>query len=121
MRQVYAKEIKRIEASTPTYYTKDDPIEPGKILVVLNLAVTWSDMKTTQTGQFYIQDGGNKVYLGDDTPARAGGHAYWAGRSFAGEEDYVGVFTPDSESADVISFFVVGELWDLKDWEKRME
>jgi len=121
MRQVYTKEVRRTEASTPTLYTKDDRIEPGKILVIRNLAVSWSDMATTEPGCFYIDDGGTKVFLGDDVPAKAGGKASWSGKAFVGEGDFVGVYTPDSISADVISFFIVGELWDLKEWEKGME
>ena len=89
MRQVYSKEIIRTEASTPTFYTKDDQIEPGKVLVVRNLAVSWSGMKTTETGQFYIQDGDRKIFLGDDVPAKQDGHAYWGGKAFAGEGDIV--------------------------------
>jgi len=118
MRQPYLKHIRRTEAATPTYYTEDDRIDPGRVLVVRCLAVSWSAMATTESGQFYIQDGGEKIFLGDDMPSVTGGKAYWTGQAFVGEGDCVGVYTPDSASADVISFFVVGELWDLIDWMK---
>ena len=117
-KQVYLKKITRTEAATPTLYTKDEQIEPGKILVVRNLSVSWSDMATTEPGCFYIDDGGQKVFLGDDVPAKEGGKASWSGHAFVGEGDLVGVYTPDSTSGNVISFDIVGELWDLKEWEK---
>jgi len=119
MRQVYLKQIKRTEASTPTYYTKDDQVKPGKLLVIRNLSVTWSAMATTESGQFYIENGGQNIFLGDDVPSVTGGKACWSGQAFVGEGDKVAVYTPDSASADVIYFDIVGELWDLKDWEEH--
>ena len=121
MRQVYSRETKRTEDVIPTLYTKDEQIEPGKILVVRNLSASWLAMATTEPGCFYIDDGGQKIFLGDDVPAKVGGQASWSGMAFVGEGDFVGVYTPDSVNADVISFFIVGELWDLKDWEKMVE
>ena len=121
MRQVYLKEIVRTEAATPTYYTQDDQIKPGKLLVVRNLSVTWSGFGTNETGQFYIQDGGRKIFLGEDVPDRQSGHAFWEGIAFVGEGDSIGVYTPNSANGDVIYFDIGGELWDLKDWEKGTE
>jgi len=121
MKQVYLREVKRTEASTPTYYTKDDQVKPGKLLIVRSLALTWSDIKTSETGQFYIQDGGQKIFIGEDVPDRQGGHAFWQGEALVGEGDLIGAYTPDSANGDVIYFDIVGELWDLKDWEKGME
>ena len=118
MRQPYLKHIRRTESATPTYYTEDVRVDPGKLLVVRNLAVSWSGFETSETGQFYIQDGGEKIFLGDDVPAKQDGHAYWKGHAFVGEGDCVGVYTPDSVSGDIIYFFIVGELWDLEDWQR---
>ncbi len=117
-KQVYLKNITRTEVATPTLYTKDERVEPGKLLVILNLSVSWAAMATTEPGCFYIDDGGQKVFLGDDVPAKAGGQASWSGNALVGEGDLIGVYTPDSASADIISFDIVGELWDLKEWEE---
>ena len=121
MKRVYLKEILRTEASTPTNYTKDDQVKPGNLLVVKSLALTWSGMKTTETAQFYIQDGGQQIFIGEDVPDCQGGHAFWQGEAFVGEGDLIGAYTPDSVDGDVIIFDIVGELWDLKDWEKMVE
>jgi hypothetical protein len=119
MRQPYLKHLTRTESATPTYYTNDDRVEPGKILVIRSLCVNWSGMKTTETGQFFIETGQGRVFLGDDVPAKQDGHAYVGGQFFVGEGQRVGVYTPDSASADVIYFDIVGELWDLKDWMNK--
>jgi hypothetical protein len=121
MRQVYVKEVIRTEAATPTYYTKDDPVKPGKVLKVLSLALTWDGFKTSENAQFFIEDAGTKIYFGEDAPVKESGHAFWTGEVYVGEGDRVAAYTPDSASADEIHLFIIGELWDLKDWAKGME
>lgn len=116
MRQVYHNEVILTEPATPGHYLYDDPVDPGKVLIVRNLAVYWDGFKTSETGQFFIQDGGRKIFLGDDVPARLNGHAYWNGCVYLGESDKAGVYCPDSAAADVIHFFISGELWDLADF-----
>lgn len=116
MRQAYHNEVILTEPATPGHYVYDYRVDPGKILVVRNLAVTWSGFKTTETGQFFIQDGGRKIFLGDDVPDIQSGHAFWTGQVFVGEGDKAGVYCPDSAASDVIHFFISGELWDVADW-----
>lgn len=119
MRQVYLRQINRTEAATPTYYTYCEPVKVGHVLVINNLAVTWADMKTSENGEFFIQVGGQMVFIGDDTPSRAGGQAYMNGKSVLGEHTRIGVYTPDSEANDVITFCISGELWIKEAWNKK--
>lgn len=116
MRQVYHNEVVITEPTPPGHYVYDIPVSPGKVLLVRNLAVYWAGFKTSQTGQWFIQDGGRKIFLGDDTPARESGHAYWTGQVYVGEGDQIGVFCPDSELNDTIYFYISGELLDLADF-----
>lgn len=116
MRLVYHNEVILTEPATPGHYLYDKPVTPGKILLVRNLAVYWDGFKTSETGQFFIQDGGRKIFLGDDVPDRTSGHAYWTGHVYVGEGDKAGVYCPDSEAADTIYFSISGELLDLADF-----
>jgi len=116
MRQPYLKHITRVEAATPTYYTYDERVDPGKILVIRNLCASWSDMATTESAQFFIKTGQGNIFLRDDLPSVTGGKPRWSGQAFVGEGQQIGVYTPDSAASDVIYFDIVGELWDLKDW-----
>ena len=118
MRQVYHNEVILIEPATPGHYVYDDPVDPGKVLLIRNLAVTWSDIAITESGQFFIQDGGRKIFLRDDLPSVVGGLATWKGLIYCGEGDRPGVYVPDSAEDDVIHFFVSGELWDLADFRR---
>ena len=118
MRQVYLRVIKRVEAATPVCYTYCEPVKAGHVLVINNLAVSWSDMATDENGEFFIEVGGQRVFIGDDAPSRAGGHAYMNGRSVLGEHSRVGVYTPDSEEDNVVEFSISGELWDRKSWNR---
>jgi len=118
VRQVYLREIIRTEPATPTYYTYDAKVDPGKILVVRGMTVWWDGFKTTESGQFFVEDGGRNIFIGEDLPDRANGHAFWAGKVAIGEGDRPGLYTPDSAAADVIYFYLYGELWDLNDWKK---
>lgn len=116
MRQAYFNEVILTEPATPGHYVYDQVVKPGKILVIKNLAVYWDGFKTSETGQFFIQDGARRIFLGDDSPDRASGHAYWRGNIAIGEGDRPAVFCPDSEASDVIHFYICGELFDLIDW-----
>lgn len=116
MRQAYLNEVILTEPAICGHYVYDQVVRPGKVLLLRNLAVYWDGFKTSETGQFFIQDGGNKIFLGDDVPDRASGHAYWTGQVCAGEGDRPGVYCPDSEAGDIIHFFICGELFDLADW-----
>lgn len=118
MRQIYHNEIILTEPATPGHYLYDNPVDPGKILAIKNLSVYWDGFKTSETGQFFIQDGGRKIFLGDDVPDRTSGHAYWSGQASLGEGDQPAVYCPDSEADDQIHFFVSGELWDLNYWRQ---
>lgn len=119
MRQIYINHVTRIEATTPTLYTYDDRVAPGKVLILRNLCCTFTAMKTSESAQFFVDDGGQKPFLGDDVPARQGGHAYWTGCVPIGEGDRVGAYTPDSAAADLIQFSIFGELWDAKAWRDQ--
>ena len=119
MRQVYLRVINRAEAVTPICYTYCEPVKAGHVLVINNLACTWALMKTSENAEFFIEAGGQNVYIGDDSPSRAGGVAYMNGKSVAGEHNRVGVHTPDSQNGDVVQFSVSGELWKAEDWRKE--
>jgi len=116
VRQVYDNEVILTEPATPGHYVYDDPVYPGKVLLIRNLAVTWSDFGTGESGQFFIEDGGRKIFLRDDLPSVAGGLATWKGLIYCGEGDRPGVYCPDSDAADVIHFFISGELLDVADF-----
>lgn len=115
----YLKEVKRTEPATPTHYTYDSQIEPGKVLVVRNVSLTWLGFKTTESAHFFIEDMGTKIFLGDDVPSVQSGHACWAGEVALGEKDRLGVYTPDSAAADVLYFHICGELYEIEDWRKK--
>lgn len=116
MRQVYLNQVITTEPATPGHYFYDDPVRPGQVLVLKNLSVTWDGFKTTETGEFFIKDGVRKIFLGCDTPARQGCHAFWTGEVPLGEGDQPAVYCPDSSSSDVVHFFICGELYDIEDW-----
>lgn len=118
MRQVYLRVINRTEAATPTNYTYCEPVKAGHVLVINNLAATWADIKTSENAEFFIEVGGQKVFIGDDTPSRTSGQAYMNGMSVVGEHSRVGVYTPDSEADDVVQFSISGELWTREAWRK---
>ena len=118
MRQVYHNEVILTEPATAGHYVYDDLVDPGKVLLLRSLAVTWSDFGTGESGQFFIQDGGRKIFLRDDLPSVDGGLATWKGLIYCGEGDIPGVYCPDSAAGDVIHFFVSGELLDLADFRR---
>ena len=118
MRQVYLREIKRTEAAAPTYYTYDRPVDAGFVLVLTNLDVSWPDIATTEGGQFFIESGGQWVFLGGDVASIIGGGSCWHGKAAMGEHSRVGVYTPASAEDDVIRFSIVGELWTKEAWRK---
>lgn len=120
MRQVYLREIIRTEPATPTYYTYDRPVDPGNVLVLTNLSVFWDAMATTENGKFFIDAGGQRIFLGDDVPGRIGGGAYWQGKVAIGEHCRVGVYTADSANGDVLAFGIAGELWTRDAWNKKI-
>lgn len=116
MRQIYHNEVIATEPATPGHLILDNPVDAGKVLVIRDMAVTWSDFGTSESGQFYIQDGGRNIFLGDDLPSVAGGLAFWKGLVYCGEGDRPGVYCPDSVAGDVIHFYISGELWDVEDY-----
>ncbi len=118
MRQVYLRVINRVEAATPLCYTYCEPVKAGHVLVINNLAVSWAAMATDENGEFFIEVGGQRVFIGDDAPSRIGGHAYMNGQSVLGEHSRVGVYTVDSEEDDVVQFSISGELWTREAWRK---
>jgi len=118
MRQVYCKEIRRTEAATPTNYTYDSCVPAGKVLVIKSMAVTYPNFKTSEVGQFFVENGGVIIFVGEDSPDRTHGHAYVIGDFAAGEGDRVGVYNPESASGDKIIFTIQGELWDRDHWRK---
>lgn len=118
MRQVYLREIRKTEGSIDKYYTYDRLLDPGFVLVLTNLTISWPDMSTSESGEFFIDTGGQRVFLGDGVPARTGGWGCWHGQAVMGEHSRVGVYTPDSEANDVITFCVAGELWTREAWRK---
>lgn len=118
MKRVYLKQVIRTEPSTPTHYTYDDKVDPGRVLVIRGMTVHWHNFKTSEAGQFFIEDGGQNIFIGEDTPDRTHGHAYWSGTVAIGEGDRPAVYTPESEASDLISFSIYGELLDLDDWRK---
>lgn len=119
MRQVYLREINRTEAATPTYYTYDRPVKASFVLVLTNLSVSWSAMATTESGHFFIESGGQRIFLGDDTPGMIGGCGYWGGKVAVGEHCRIGVYTPDSAEDDMVKFCIAGELWTKEAWRKK--
>lgn len=116
MRQCYIKEVRYTEPATATHYVYDDPLDPGKILVIRDLCVTFSDLANTEEVHFFVEDHGVKHYLGEDVALDTGGHPFWSGEVAIGERDRVGVYIPDSAQNDEIHLYVFGELWDLEDW-----
>ena len=118
LRQVYIKEIIFTEPATAVHYVYDDPVDPGKILVIRDLCTTFSAIASGEEAHFFIKDHGVKHYLGEDVPLDTGGHPHWSGKIAIGESDRAGVYIPDSATGDVIHFFIFGELWDLEDWRK---
>lgn len=118
MRQIYIEEWVHTAVTDTDDYTYDNRVDPGKVLVIRNLSVTWADIATTEEGHFFVEDHGRKVFLGEDAALDAGGHPHWSGQVAIGGGDRVGVYCPDSVTDDEIHFFVFGELWDLDDWRK---
>lgn len=118
MRQVYLREVKRTEPGTESYYTYDRPVDAGFILVLTNLDVSWPEIATTEGGQFFIESGGQRVFLGGDVASITGGGSSWHGHAAMGEHSRIGVYTPASAEDDVIRFSIVGELWDKNSWNR---
>lgn len=116
MRQAYINKVLVTEPAAAGHYFYDEKVSPGKILVVKNLCATFSALATTEEVQFFIEDGGVKMFLGDDFALVVGGFPHWQGSVSIGEGDRAGVYIPDSATGDVISFFVFGELFDLADF-----
>lgn len=116
MRQSYIKRVIVTEPATAGHYFYDDKIGPGKVLVLKNLCATFSALATTEEVQFFVEDGGVKMFLGEDFPLVVGGYPHWEGSVLVGEGDRAGVYIPDSDTDDVISFFIFGELLDLADF-----
>ena len=119
MRQVYLRELIRTEPVVVVNYTYDRPVDAGYVLVLTNLTVSWAAMSTSESGHFFIESGGQGVFLGDGVPAMTGGCGHWHGKAVMGEHSRVGVYTPDSANLDVIRFCVAGELWKAEDWRKE--
>ena len=118
MRQIYIEELIHTAASDTDDYVYGDLVDPGKVLVIQNLCVTWSDIANTEEAHFFVEEMGRKVFLGEAAPLDAGGHPHWSGEVAIGEGDRAGVHCPDSATNDEIHFFIIGELWDLDDWRK---
>lgn len=116
MRQVYIKEIILLEPATAVHYVYDDPVKPGQVLVIRNLCATFSAIANSEEAHFFTEDHGVKHYLGEDVALDTGGYPHWSGQVAIGERDRAGVYLPDSATDDEIHFFILGELWDLKDW-----
>ena len=116
MRQSYINRVVVTEPATAGHYFYDDYVRSGKILVVKNLCATFSALATTEEVQFFVEDGGVKMFLGEDFALVNGGYPHWEGSVSIGEGDRAGVYIPDSATDDVISFFIFGELFDLADF-----
>jgi len=120
MRQVYLREVKRTEPATATYYTYDRQIDAGFILVLTNLDVSWPAIAITEGGQFFIESGGQRVFLGGDVASIIGGGSCWHGKAAMGEHSRVGVYTPASATDDIIRLSIVGELWTKEAWRQKV-
>ena len=75
-------------------------------------------MATTEDARFYVQIGQDKFYIGGDLPETTDGMAYWSGHVPVGEGERVGVTTPQSAAGEIISFWIIGELWEADEWRK---
>ena len=118
MKRAYIEELIHTAASDTDDYTYGERVEPGEVLVIRNLSVTWSDIATTEEAHFFVEDMGRKVFLGEDAAIDAGGHPHWSGEVALGEGDRAGVYCPDVAANDEVHFFILGELWDLDEWRK---
>jgi hypothetical protein len=116
VRQCYIKEVRHTEPATAIHYVYDNPVDPGKILVLRDLCATFSGLKSTEEVQFFVEDHEVRHYLGEDAPLDTGGHPHWSGKIAIGERDRPGVYVPDSAANDEIHLYIFGELWDLQDW-----
>ena len=119
MRQVYLREIIRTEPATPIYYTYDRPVDAGHVLVLTSLTAFWDAMATTENAKFFIDSGGQRVFIGDGLPGATGGCGSWHGKVAMGEHCRVCVYTSASANGDVIAFGIAGELWKAEDWRKE--
>jgi len=111
--QVYHNEVIITEPTAPGHYLYGERVSPGRLLVVRNVAVTWSEMTVTESGQFFIFDGARKIFISAGVPSVTGGLASWNGIIYVGEGDRPGVYCPDSVEDDEIHFFISGELLPL--------
>jgi len=116
LRQPYINRVFVTEPATPGHYFYDDYVRAGHILVLKNLCANFSALGTTEEVQFFVQDGGVKIFLGEDFALVTGGYPHWEGSVSIGEGDRAGIYIPDSATDDVISFFIFGELFDLADF-----
>lgn len=119
MRQIYIEERVNTALSDTDDYIYDEPVSPGKVLVIRDLSVTWSGMKSDEEAHFFVKDMGRKVFLGEDAAINTDGHPHWSGKVAIGEGDRAGVYCPDIVTGDVVYFYIFGELWDLADWRVK--
>lgn len=121
MRLIYIHSVTLTEPATPGHFIYDDPVGPGKVLIVKNLSVTYPGFKTSHTGEFFVVDSSRNIYIYEGAPKRTGGKCSWTGDLAIGESDKVGCRLPESGAAAVIDFYIIGELWDIEDWRKYGE
>lgn len=116
MRSIYIKHILLTEPTTAGHFIYDVPVNPGKVLVIKNLSVTFPGFKTNEAGEFFIVDSTRKIYINDDSPHKLGGQASWTGNLAIGEGDKIGCYLSGTATGNLIVLCVIGELWDLEDW-----
>jgi len=119
MKDVYISPKIHTAASDTDDYTYDDPVEPGKILELLDVCATHSALASTEEVHFLIDTGMGPLFLGEDAAIDTAGHPHWSGKVFVGEGQRVGVHIPDSAANDVIYLYVFGILHDREEWIKE--
>lgn len=119
MKQPYLFEGVKKAASDTDDYSYSDRVKTGQILIVTNISASWSDIANTEETHFFIEDGARKIFLGEDVPVDAGGHAHWSGEVAIGPGDRVGVYCPDSATGDIVYLWVCGILYDYDAFQKE--
>jgi len=117
MRQVYLRRVTHKFASGEATYLYSDAIEPGYVLLALNVAATHDNATSGDPIEIGIYDGATH-YIAEGGVISATTTAISTKNPIvvgAGKKVYAKM--ANVADTEVMTMYIIGELWDLKDWE----
>ena len=116
MRQVYVKHISKKYAVAGDAYIEDDPIPPGKVITYHRAAAYFAELTSSEYINWYIKNGGQRLWIGDDKPGTTGGPAQRDLQLTLGEGMSLGCYSANITTDEVFHFVATGCLSDLESW-----